>query len=57
MLLTAIRYILSKLKPYTPEGYLDHCPVNESRILTKAQALELLGIRGYTITDDPTVTT
>ncbi|MEY8357372.1 IS110 family transposase [Lachnospiraceae bacterium 54-53] len=56
MLLTAIWNILSKLEPYTPEGFLEHRPVNESKILTKAQALELLRLRGYTITDDSVVT-
>ena len=57
MLLTAIWNILSKLEPYTSEGFLDHRPVNESKVLTKAQALELLRKRGYTITDAVAVTT
>ena len=56
MLLTAIWNILSKLEPYNPEGFLEHRPVNESKILTKAQALELFRKRGYTIIDDPVVT-
>lgn len=55
MILTAIWNILSKLEPYTPEGYLEHRPVNESKVLTKAQALDLLRKRGYTITDDSIV--
>ena len=52
MLLTAIWNMLSKLEPYNPEGFLEHRPVNESKVLTKAQALELLRLRGYTITND-----
>ena len=56
MLLTAIWNMLSKLEPYNPAGYLEHRPVNESKVLTKAQALELLRKRGYTITDDVSVT-
>ncbi|CEJ09260.1 Hypothetical protein DEACI_3744, partial [Acididesulfobacillus acetoxydans] len=55
MLLTAIWNILNKLEPYTPEGFLEHRPVNESKVLTKAQALELLRKRGYTITDESPV--
>jgi transposase len=56
MLLTAIWNILSKLEPYTPEGFLEHRSVNESKVLTTAQALELFRKRGYTITDAPAVT-
>lgn len=56
MLLTAIWNILSKLEPYNPEGFLEHRPINESKVLTTAQALELFRKRGYTITDDPAVT-
>lgn len=56
MLLTAIWNILSKLEPYNPEGFLEHRPINESKVLTSAQALELFRKRGYTITDDPAVT-
>jgi transposase len=52
MLLTAIWNMLSKLEPYTPDGFLEHRPVNEKKILTKSQALELFRLRGYTITDD-----
>ena len=57
MLLTAIWNILSKLEPYTQKGFLEHRPVNESKILTKVQALHLLRKRGYTIIDDSVVTT
>lgn len=53
MLLTAIWHILSDLKPYTPDGYLEPRPVNEAKTLTTSQALNLLRQRGYTIKDDP----
>jgi transposase len=56
MLLTAIWNVLSKLESYNPEGFLEHRPVKEAKILTKAQALELFRKRGYTIIDDPVVT-
>ena len=52
MILTAIWHILHDLKPYTPEGFLESRPVNESKILTTSQALNLLRLRGYTIKDD-----
>ena len=52
MLLTAIWHILTDLRPYTPEGFLEPRPVNESKILTASQALNLLRLRGYTIKDD-----
>ena len=52
MLLTAIWNMLSKLEPYNPDGFLGHRPVNEKRVLTKSQALELLRLRGYTVTND-----
>ena len=55
MLLTAIWNILSKLEPYNPEGFLEHRPVNESKVLTTSQALELFRKRGYTIIEDSTV--
>lgn len=53
MLLTAIWNVLSKLEPYTPDGFQQKRPVKESKVLTTAQALELLRIRGYVIKDDP----
>lgn len=56
MLLTAIWNMLSKLEPYNPSGFLEHRPVNEKKVLTKSQALELLRLRGYTITDDVAAT-
>lgn len=52
MLLTAIWNMLSKLEPYNPDGFLEHRPVNENKVLTTSQALELLRLRGYTITND-----
>ena len=55
MLLTAIWNVLSKLEPYNPEGFLEHRPVKEAKILTKTQALELFRKRGYTIIDDSVV--
>jgi transposase len=55
MLLTAIWHILSDLKPYTADGFLEPRPVNESRVLTTSQALNLLKQRGYTIKEDPAI--
>ena len=52
MLLTAIWYILSDLTPYTAEGFLESRPVNESKVLTTSQALNLLKQRGYIIKED-----
>jgi hypothetical protein len=53
MILTAIWHILTDLKPYTPEGFLESRPVKEEKILTTSQALNLLKQRGYVIKDDP----
>jgi len=55
MLLTAIWNILSKLEPYTPDGFLQEYPADGSKTLTKSQALALFKKRGYTIIDDPVV--
>ena len=52
MILTAIWHILTDLKPYTPEGFLESRPVNASKVLTISQALNLLKQRGYVIKDD-----
>lgn len=52
MLLTAIWNILSKLEPYSREGYLIDRPVAKSMTITKTQALHLLRSRGYIIKDD-----
>ena len=51
MLLTAIWNMLSNLEPYNPEGFLEHRPVKQEKTLTVSQALELLRLRGYTITN------
>ena len=51
MLLTAIWNMLNKLEPYNPEGFLEHRPVKQEKTLTVSQALELLRLRGYTITN------
>ena len=53
MILTAIWHILTDLKPYTPEGFLESRPVNKEKVLTTSQALNLLRQRGYLIKDDP----
>ena len=55
MLLTAIWNVLSKAEPYCSDGFIDHRPAHESKILTKSQALHLLKMRGYTIKDDPSL--
>ena len=52
MLLTAIWHILSDLKPYTAEGFLESRPANKAKVSTTSQALNLLKQRGYTIKDD-----
>lgn len=52
MLLTAIWHILSDLKPYTPDGYIEKGSVKKTKILTTAQAINLLKQRGYIIKDD-----
>ena len=53
MILTAIWHILSDLRPYTPDGFPESRPVNDSKTLTASQALDLLRQRGYIIKDDP----
>ena len=52
MILTAIWHILTDLKPYTPEGFLESRPENEVKVLTTSQALNLLKQQGYVIKDD-----
>ena len=54
MLLTAIWNILSTGEVYNPSGYVLQSPrpVDEKKILTQKQALELLRLRGFTIVDD-----
>ncbi|MGM0341443.1 IS110 family transposase [Enterococcus sp. AZ007] len=51
MLLTAIWNVLSKVEPYSAEGYLEDKPLKEEKVLTQSQALTLLRKRGYTIID------
>ena len=53
MILTAIWHILSDLKPYTPEGFLESRPVKEEKVLSTSQALNLLKQRGYIIKGEP----
>jgi len=52
MFLTAIWNILSKLEPYSTEGYLVDRKTNQSKVITKTQGLHLLRLRGYIIKDD-----
>jgi len=52
MLLTAIWNILTKLVPYSSEGFLSDRRVNGSMVITKAQGLHLLRSRGYVFKDD-----
>ena len=53
MILTAIWRILTELKPYAPDGFLEARPVTKEKVLTTSQALNLLRQRGYLIKDDP----
>ena len=39
MILTAIWHILTDLKPYTPEGFLESRPVKKEKILTIRRVL------------------
>ena len=52
MLLTAIWHILSGNKPYSPDGYLQPCPIKKGMVLTTSQAINYLISRGFTIKDD-----
>jgi transposase len=52
MLLTAIWNILSKSEPYCAEGYRVDRPVSQSMVITKAQGLSLLRLRGYIIKEE-----
>ena len=52
MILTAIWHILTDLKPYAPDGFLESRPVVKEKVLTTSQALNLLKQRGYIIKDD-----
>ena len=52
MILTAIWHILTDLKPYTADGFLESRPVVKEKVLTTSQALNLLKQRGYIIKDE-----
>ena len=52
MLLTAIRNILSKLEPYSPNGYLKDKITEHSVLISKAEGLALLRKRGYIFKDE-----
>ena len=56
MLLTAIWHILSKLEPYSPDGFVTVRPAEPNKVLSTAQALNLLKSRGYIIKDDVPLT-
>ena len=53
MILTAIWHILSDLKPYTSEGFLESRPVKGEKVLSTSQAFNLLKQLGYIIKDEP----
>lgn len=56
MLLTAIWNILTKLVPYTPQGFLTSPrPMDTTKVLTVSQGLALLRLRGYVLRDDAPV--
>lgn len=55
MLLTAIWNILTKLEPYSPDGFLTLPTPDNLKVITKSQAFELLRLRGYVLKDAPTV--
>jgi hypothetical protein len=57
MILTAIWNILSKLEPYSPDGFCSDRSAPLSMVITKTQALNLLRLRGYVIKDDLPVST
>ncbi len=52
MLLTAIWNILSKVEPYSAAGYIADKITEHSVVITKAQGLEFLRIRGYIFKDE-----
>jgi len=53
MFLTAIWNILSKLEPYSPEGFLvDRIIPKEDTFITKSQALRYMRAKGFVILDD-----
>ena len=52
MLLTAIWNILSKLVPYSPNGYLKDKITEHPVLISKAEGLALLRKRGYIFKDE-----
>ena len=52
MLLTAIWNILSKLEPYSAEGYLQDKITEHSVVISKSEGLALLRKRGYIFKDE-----
>ena len=52
MFLTAIWNILSKLEPYSADGYLADKITEHSVVITKAHGLALLRQRGYIFKDE-----
>ena len=52
MFLTAIWNILSKLEPYSPDGFLIEKVTEHSVVITKSQGLALLRMRGYIFKDE-----
>lgn len=52
MFLTAIWNILSKLEPYSAKGYLQEKLTEHSVVISKAEGLALLRMRGYIFKDD-----
>ena len=52
MLLTAIWNVLSKLAPYSAEGYFTDKLTEHSVVISKAQGLDLLRKRGYIFKDE-----
>jgi hypothetical protein len=57
MLLTAIWNMLSKLLPYSSNGFLEPIQTNPNKVLTVSQALHLLRSKGFCIHDDVPVLT
>ena len=52
MILVAVWNILSKLEPYSPDGFVIVPSNNPSKVITRDQALNFLKLRGYVIKDD-----
>ena len=52
MLLTAIWNMLSKLLPYSSNGFLEQIHPNPNKTLTVSQALHLLRSKEFCIQDD-----